>query len=126
LFLAGCHRSVDSENRRKLAGTWIATGTYAEGGDFKSSMTIDSNGNYVCDLLVQRHSGTRTFQIRGIMVISNGMVVDTMTQHSNTNATNLPIIFRERLVRFTEGELVINCDGQEGPTNDVVFRRKTK
>ena len=126
LVLGGCHRSPDLENRKSLAGTWISSRNFPEGGDFRSSTTIDQSGNYAADLLVHFHGGTQSFQMRGTMVISNGMLVDTMVAYTSTNAPNLPRTDRARIVRFTENELVVNYGGDHGMTNDVVLRREGK
>lgn len=54
------------------------------------------------------------------MRMQNGFLVDTMTQHSQTNVT-LPCTYSNPIVRMSRSELVIWDDGNK---HEVVFRRQ--
>ncbi len=129
LAVAGCKRHGDAQVGDKLTGNWVATGSYRNGGNFKSTLTIGRSGNYVCHLVTQGESGpTRTNALEGTFQIKDGILTDTVTKHSNTNAV-LPMITRARIVRIDEGEMVLKWDlaeGVESATNEVVFRRLGK
>jgi len=124
--LAGCSRQTDARVPKDLAGTWIATGSYSNGDSFKSTITFDRSSNYVCQIVRQGASGTtRTSDMEGNFQIQDGMLIDTMTKHSNTNAV-LPTSTRTRIVRIDAREMVLkweSIEGEHSPTNDVVFRR---
>src|SRR6266446_4444592 len=85
--LAGCSRQGDARVRNDLAGTWVATANYSNGGSFRSTITVDRNGNYVCQVVAHGDSGViRTADIEGKFQVRDGVLIDTMTKHSNTNA----------------------------------------
>lgn len=83
-------------------------------------MILDSEGRYVCSGSVTSTNVARPFMIRGTMKIEDGFVVDTMTKHSNTNAT-LPQTSRGKIIRQTDRELVARWEGTEV---DIVIRRQ--
>lgn len=128
LFLAvgGCKRHGDTKITKILAGTWAATGRYRNGQEFKSTVIVDQRGNYVCELVTQRESGrVQTNTLEGTFQAEEGVLTDTVTKHSNTNAV-LPMIARARIVRLDDAEMILKWDlaeGIEAPTSEVVFRR---
>ncbi len=130
LMVAGCSRSSDAEARKKLQGTWVANGSGLHGDDFNSTISIDSGGGYVCKVITHSpfYSRTITSDLAGTLRITNGFLIDTTTQHSNTNAV-LPYVTKFRIVRLDNRELVLSpylSNDWEFPTNDVVFRRESK
>jgi hypothetical protein len=128
-LLAGCKRQSDARVPKGLSGTWVATGNYSSGTIFTSTITFDQNSNYVCRIVTQGASGTtRTSDIAGNFQIRGGMLIDTMTKHSNTNAV-LPTSMPTRIARIDDREMVLkweSIEGEHSPTNDVVFRKVEK
>jgi hypothetical protein len=129
LLLAGCHRQGDAETQRNLPGTWIMTRDDAENGPFQSTITFGPSGDYVCQVVAKnRWDGlTRTSNLAGRFEVRDGMLIDTMTKNSNTNA-ELPIISTARIVRSNGRELVLKFEGNEPgyPTNEIVWRKEER
>lgn len=129
LLLAGCGRQGDAQRLQQLQGTWIYTRNNVTGDDFKSTITIDATGNYLCEIESrdQQDHNNRTFSLAGYMKIRGGFLIDTMTKHSNTNAV-LPTIFTNRIVRMNDTEIVMRMDTNAGSympsTTEIVFRKK--
>jgi len=120
--------NADAEVRKNLQGKWRTNGTNST-GSFESTWTIDPHGWYVCRLVFSNFNEgiSRTQDMAGrIEVFSDGVLIDTMTRHSHTNA-QLPIIHRSRIVRLNRREFAVNeetnNDG-ESLTNEVVFRKE--
>jgi hypothetical protein len=129
LVASGCGGHSDAQVQRELVGTWVVAGNYRNGGSFQSTFSIGRRGDYACRVVGTGTSGSlRTNDLEGTMRVSAGMLIDTMTKHSNTNAV-LPMSSRGRIVRFDGRELVLKwVPNQEMifPTSDVVFRRVEK
>jgi hypothetical protein len=129
-LLTGCNHRSDSELRKKLPGTWVVEGSNTDDDRFKSAVTVDSSGHYVCQLVAHsRFDGvTRTYNIAGTFEVKNGLLIDTVTEHSNTNAT-LPMISRGLIVRANDRELAIRFDSNQEldfSTNEIVWRKEKK
>jgi len=60
----------------------------------------------------------------GKFEVRDGVLIDTMTKNSSTNA-RLPMISRYRIIRSDRRELVIGVE-TDGRTNEVVFRKEIK
>jgi hypothetical protein len=127
LLSAGCKPQGDAKVRRNLPGSWIAAGNYPEGGRFTNTITVDPTGGYVCHVAAYGTDGIlRTSDLAGKFEVRDGMLIDTMTRHSNTNAP-LPSTSRCRIVRFDGRELVITLDESVRgnlKTNEVVLRKQ--
>ena len=111
VMLAGCKREQGSSSPLS-AGTWACELDYPSGGHYHSTITLDSEGRYVCNGSVTSTNGIRTFTVAGIMKMEEGFVVDTMTKHSNTNA-KLPYTSRAKIIRQSEREIVAKWEGAE-------------
>jgi hypothetical protein len=127
LLLTGCTRHGDAAVRTILPGTWTVTGDSSELGHFKSMITVDRSGDYVSQVIFQGQwdGVTRTSNLAGTFEVRDGILIDTMRKHSNTNAV-LPRISRAHIVRFDERELVLKEEAnnqQDVPTNEVGFRK---
>ncbi len=94
------------------AGTWACELDYPSGGHYQSTMMLDSEGHYVCHGSVANTNGAQVFTIEGTMKIEEGFVVDTMTKHSNPNAS-LPHTSRAKIIRQSEREMVAKWEGAE-------------
>ncbi len=130
LWVVGCHRQPDAEIRKCLPGTWSVSGTNVNGDQFWSTIKVEPSGNYACQFIAgSRWDGVvRTSNIAGKFEVHNGALIDTVTNHSNTN-TGLPWRSRARVIRSNRGELAIKyeaSDRGEFPTNEVVLRKEEK
>src|ERR1041385_8332911 len=110
--LAGCKRQHGSASRL-TAGTWKCELDYPSEGHYQSTMTLDSEGRYACNGSVTSSNWVRAFTVQGIMKVEEGFVVDTMTNHSNTNAV-LPHTTRAKIISLNEDEIVAKWEGLEG------------
>lgn len=125
----GCSRPGDAEVRQNLPGKWKRIGG-DPGITSEITWTVDSSGGYVCQIVSLRpeEAVPRTNHMAGKLEVRDGVLIDTMTENSNTNA-RLPMISRYRIVRSDRRELVFNweADGRGGfQTNEVVFRKEIK
>jgi hypothetical protein len=124
--LGGCSRDADAQVRKRLPGTWVLTGTHRNGSTFTSTIAVSKAGNYVCRIVSHGESGSeRSFDLKGMFRVQGGVLIDTITNHSNTNAV-LPMIMRARIVHFDDREMVLESEPNqevEFPTNQVVFRK---
>jgi hypothetical protein len=105
-----------------LPGTWVAEGAGPPGSDFKSTLKIAPNGGYTCQII--RHgpsNAVRTTEMEGTFQVKDGVLNDTMTTHSNTNAP-VPVGSRMRIVRMDNREMVLTYQDFY-QTNTTVFRR---
>jgi hypothetical protein len=107
-ILAGCKRQGSPSALGP--GTWTCEVDYPNGGHFESTTSFDPAGRYVCNGSVSSTNGTRTFTIQGIMKIEDGFIVDTFTNHSNTNAS-LPHTSRAKIISQNEREIVAKWEG---------------
>ena len=125
LLLSGCNHHSDAAIPRVLLGTWVAEGVYPLGVGFESTVKIASDGRYTCHLVCHNASNaTRTCEIEGTFQVKDGVLIDTITKHSQTNAP-VPIVLRERIVRMDRWEMVLSNESylQNTATNTVVWRK---
>lgn len=126
MLLLACNRQHDGVARQMPPGTWVVEGTYPNGGSFKSTLRVAPSGDYQCQIVAFGSSNVaRTFEMEGTFQIQNGVLIDTMTKYSNTNA-QLPQISCARILRMNERELVVDYERVAGvnyPTNETVFRK---
>jgi hypothetical protein len=112
----------------KLVGTWEVTESYPAGTNYRSSIRIDERGAYVAHAILEGKSDTITADMEGIFQVIDGMLVDTPTKASNTEA-RLPRTMCSRILRLDSREMVIHWEPNEEiavPAKDVVFRRVEK
>jgi hypothetical protein len=110
--LTGCKREQGSASLLK-AGTWKCELDYPSGGHFQATMILDAEGRYHCNGSVATSNGVRAFTVEGVMRIENGFVVDTWTNHSNTNAP-IPHTSRAKIIRQNKDQIVARSEGAEG------------
>lgn len=126
LVLGGCSRDADAQVQKQLPGTWVVTGKNQHGGSFTSTIRIRQHGDYACRIVTHSESGTdRSSDLQGFFQVRAGVLIDTVTNHSNTNAV-LPMMSRARIVRFDGRELVLEWEHNQEmdmPTNEQVFRK---
>jgi hypothetical protein len=61
------------------------------------------------------------FWLEGTWQVKKGVLIDTNTKHSDTNATALPIISRVRIIRADDEELVLEGDTA---SSEVILRKQ--
>lgn len=125
LLLTGCNHHNDVAIPRELLGTWVTEGVYPQAGGFKSTLTVAPNGGYACHVVSHNASNaTRAFEIEGTLQVKDGVLSDTMTKHSQTNAP-VPITFHYRIVRMDRREMVLSDESylNNTATNTVVWRK---
>ena len=112
----GCSRSGPDV---RLAGRWTLDETDSQGTGFRSSTVIDDEGHYECKYTVSTTNGVVDGVIDGVFEQRDEFLIDTMTKHSNTNAT-LPHTSRARILSHDGNTITLQWDGM---TNPVVLRR---
>ena len=115
--LTGCHRSP------KFEGTWVLDRVRPDGVKIHSVSKIAPDGKYLTQTSAFTNS-VLAFAVKseGTFEINDGYLIDTMTKHSEPTVP-LPSVFRARIIRFDERELVAHDDANSA---DVVFRKETK
>jgi hypothetical protein len=121
LLLVSCGkyatRNPDAELQKKLTGTWILTQTPA-GSNFQNKTTVNPDGGYVAHCRGETANGGRTFDIQGILRVTNGWLLDTITDETQlTNKSALPRVETNQIVKLTDSELVINLGITHEPLN---------
>jgi hypothetical protein len=105
-------------SRSKLTGTWIVD----LGNNLSSKTVVKPDGSYVCQITGYTNGKVETIAGFFEVVKTNGYLIDTMTQNSNTNAV-VPHVSHAQIVQFDASELVLLW---EGTTNEVVLRMRNK
>jgi hypothetical protein len=113
------------EFQQRLVGTWELLWESTNGSAFESSVTVTSNGNYICDAPSFSPTSYKLFHIEGSWVMSNDFIIDTALKHSNTNA-RLPMITCEKIIRFDTNELVLQFENYSNHFVQAVFHKKTR
>jgi len=126
LLLAACNRQGNGTVQRISPGTWVVEGAYPNGGNFKSTLVVAPDGDYRCQIIARGSSNeVRTFELEGTFRIQDGVLLDTTTKNSSTNA-QVPNTSRARILRMDDREIVVRYEhvaGVEYPTNETVLRR---
>jgi predicted TIM-barrel enzyme len=105
--VAGCGRRGDARLQEGLTGTWVATGSYANGESFKSTVAISPNGNYL--VVFSKPGQNRTNSMEGTLRVRDGQVIDTVIKRNTINQT-APTSTRARIVRL-DGRERCFCTG---------------
>ena len=110
LLLTGCSRR-DAAIQRELTGTWTC---HFENGATVTNV-VAPGGGYRCQLVGGPSGPTTTLE--GTLIARNGMLIDTVTGDSHTNA-RLPRVMEWQIVRIDRHELVLS--GKNGATMTAV------
>jgi hypothetical protein len=126
LLLTACNRNSDARLQGKLPGTWTTSHDYIGFTD-TSTVTVGPTGAYDMQVTeVSSNGTTRIFTLSGICDVRNGLLIDTITKHSQTDVP-LPVISTSSIVRLDTHELVIKyLPGQNAMTNEIIFRKVEK
>ncbi len=111
----------DAEIQAKLAGTWLMEKTNID-GEHRDVVTIAADGSYLAEMTTVKSNETRRDSESGTILFRGGVLTDTTTSHSDTNA-RLPFVERTRIVRLDDRELVLQPEEQ--PNGEGTFRRQS-
>src|SRR5664279_3373026 len=97
LLLTGCERRdgangnpADPEASKRLVGVWSLHRDYLQGGSCDSLTTVRPGGHYLSEMTVGRSNGVVKFEFEGNLELKDGMLVDTITRDTQTNAASVP------------------------------------
>lgn len=120
--MMACNRDPDARMQRQIVGTWVATCQFTIGPALTNTITIAPDGSYECRIV----SGSgRHYYAQGVFKVQQGLLVDTQTNNSTTNAP-LPLTSRARIIRIDEREMQLRqqrIDGWTYPTNEPIYRK---
>jgi hypothetical protein len=102
----------DAELGKLLPGTWIL-----EKPRFRSVTTLASNGSYVSHITTTWSNETRTLNLEGTWQVKNGLLIDTITKHSDPTV-GVPWTFSQWIYRADDRELAVGAGN--------VFRKEGK
>ena len=121
--------SPDEQMRTKLAGVWVGVQKYASGHDVMNTMEVTSDGTCTTKLSIpERKVGPRTIEQTGTWRLEDGVLVETITSDSQTNA-RVPDMVRFKILRIDDHELELDVDRVGGlvyPTNRFIFTKQTR
>ena len=100
----------DAELSKRLPGTWIL-----QKSNFRSVITIASNGGYVAQITAPSSNRTDTIYQEGTWQVKDGALIDTMTKDSD-ETVQLPHTTRQWIYRADDRELAVGAGN--------VFRRE--
>ncbi|MSU59919.1 MAG: hypothetical protein EXS35_17420 [Pedosphaera sp.] len=125
LLVTACNRHGASTPDKFPPGTWVVEGNYPWDAKFKSTVVVAQDGVYRCQLVTHNSSNVvRTVEFEGTFQIQDGMLVDTVTKHSQTNGP-ASITTRERILRISPREIATTRseDAATNSPNETVFRK---
>ena len=131
VFLATACRqhkdSADDKMQQELSGTWLFEAKYVQGGNLEQTITVAPDGSYtLTSTMPGRTNGPRTISMEGTFRVEGGVLVDTVTKNSQTNAP-VPSTNRSRIIRVDNHELALDYEKNAWtvyPTNEAVFRKQ--
>jgi hypothetical protein len=110
----------DAEVQKKLTGTWREQGEHAV-----CTFVVASNGDFVTQGVFNEAHGVRKLTMKGTWIVKNGILIQTYTKSSQTNA-HLPISDPLAIVRLDDRELVLRYDGRRPEIIEMVYQRVIK
>ena len=116
----------DADVRKFLPGTWIVEAVGPFGEATKSTITIASDGRYVCQITVGTSNSVYASQLEGTLQVIDGVLLETLTQHSSAKPP-FPVS-RAQVLRANDRELVVRFDrtpGVPSSAKPTVFRKIT-
>lgn len=132
LLVAACKRheeSADNKIQKTLPGTWVFEARYASGSSNQVTIEVAQDASYVCTVFLPgRTNGPRSIRQEGTWRVKDGVLIDTTTKDSQTNAP-MPRTNYARVVGIDDHKLVFDfgkISGVVQPTNQTVFRKQTK
>ena len=110
----------DAGIQAKLVGAWLMERTNID-GELRDVLTIAADGSYVAEMTTVKSNKTRRDSESGTILFRGGVLTDTTTSHSDSNA-RLPFVERKRIVRLDDRELVLQSE--ERPDVQGTWRRQ--
>ena len=131
LLLGACSKpgatlQSDADIRKFLPGNWIMEAVDPFGEATKSTITIASDGRYVCQVTHGTSNPVYTAQLEGTLQVIDGVLSDTQTQ--NRSAKPPFPVSRAQVLRANDRELVVRFDrtpGVPSSAKPTVFRKIT-
>jgi hypothetical protein len=115
LSLSACSRH-NATTQEKLTGTWVSDW----GGGVRSTVVIAADGSDQCQIVGFTNRGI--FRMEGTMIATNGVLVDTITADSETNA-GVPRSV-EWHFRFSSDGSKLFLIGNNGATQSTLIKIK--
>jgi hypothetical protein len=112
LFLTSCGRS-DVKGQQQLVGTWVAD--FPDG--LRSRCIVRPDGSYSARL---DYTDGRVITLEGRLRLEDGVIVDTCTKHSQTNAT-VPFVTHGYIIHMDSHEIVARWEGSK--VDETVMRK---
>jgi hypothetical protein len=112
----------NSELQQKLAGIWKTTRIPAV---YQSTVTVASNGIYVCDVTDFSRVPSKSDHLEGQWEIKDGFLIDTVTNSSATNI-QLPMVLRAKIIQFNGDKLVLHVEHARSNLEEVVFEKENR
>jgi len=103
LVLTSCGRS-DAKSQNQLTGTWIAD--FPNG--VRSTCIVHADGSYFAQ--IAGFTNGRVVSLEGKLQLKHGVLLDTCTKHSDTNAT-VPFVAHGYIIRMNDREIVAKWEG---------------
>jgi len=116
IFLWRHHRN-DAEVRENLSGAWHADFSHTSDSGSKSTFTIATNGDFVCEGVDSK--GIPLNRLAGTIKIVNGFLIETVTNTTQPN-TSVPYVFQARIIHADEKEMVYRFEGARA---DSILRK---
>lgn len=105
LFLTACGHG-DAKRQQQLTGTWVAD--FPNG--VHSRLIVKPDGSYSAQL--DGYTNGSVVTLEGHIQIEDGVIVDTCTKHSQTNAT-VPFVTHGYIVHMDSHEIVAKWEGSQ-------------
>lgn len=110
LFLNACKReSIKPQpDARLLVGTWLSDQSY-QSGYYKITTVVAPDGTWVASIVSECKlcpDGVKIYDLAGTLELKDGILVDTITKHSQTNAP-LPIKSYGEIIKLDESILIV-------------------
>jgi hypothetical protein len=108
LSLSACSRHK-ATTQEKLTGTWV----HDWDGDVRSTNVIAADGSYQCQIVGFTNGSIVRFE--GTLIATNGVLIDTVTADSQTNA-QVPRSMEWHSFRFSSSGSELFLIGNNGAT----------
>ncbi|MEI8291027.1 MAG: hypothetical protein WCH99_16300 [Verrucomicrobiota bacterium] len=119
LLLLSCGRN-DAKMQRELPGTWVAV--FPNG--VQSTVVVNADGSYSCQH-TRLTNGVTLSRIEGTIQIRDGLLIDTVTKHSSTNA-KVPFMSTNIIVHMNKNEIVEIEVGEFSSGKPVTLKKVQK
>ena len=123
LLLTACNHKSDTEVRKNLPGTWHVDFSSTIDAGSKSTFTIATNGDFVCQ--TASSNGVHAFELVGTFQVKDGFLIENVTKSSQPN-THGSFVSRARIIEADDNEMVVMFDGAGGTKNKITIKKDTR